>query len=76
MSRSVPQIAARLIGLSESELALIDRIIERVQRGRATYGAWDAAAERRDLPSERLEELLDALVYAAMADLLGVGDVK
>ncbi len=48
------------------ELALLVELKARILRGRATYGDWTVANERRDLDREQMEEHLDGMVYGAM----------
>ena len=50
------------------ELFLLAELKTRILRGRATYGDWTVANERRDLDREQLEEHLDGMVYGATAD--------
>ncbi len=53
------------------ELFLLAELKTRILRGRATYGDWTVANERRDLDREQLEEHLDGMVYGAMRTVKG-----
>ena len=55
----------------EHEIRIIDLLIDRLARGRGTYGPGEAT-DGRDHPAEALEEVVDALHYCA-AELLRLG---
>lgn len=55
--------AASILG--DDELELLAVIAERLAEGRRRYGELRPASDRRDFAHEALEEVADALVYAA-----------
>jgi hypothetical protein len=50
-------------------MATMTAAFDRLKGGRKVYGAFSPATDRRDLPREAEEELLDAIVYAYLAIL-------
>jgi hypothetical protein len=55
--------------LGGEELAVLRWIAVRLLAGQQTYGRLDLAHDRRDFDRERGEELADAVVYSAMAEV-------
>ena len=51
--------------LGPDELRVLVLVAERLATGRRRYGPLDLAGDRRDFQGEALEEVADALVYAA-----------
>jgi len=68
------EITKRLLRLPGDELALVEAMLDRLDLGRSSYGAWLASQESRDLARERLEELLDAAWYSATMDAMRRAD--
>lgn len=56
----------RIRSLPEDEEEITTTLLERLERGRREYGAWDVH-DGRDYESEALEEMLDGLHYLAAA---------
>ena len=56
-------LSDRIAALPERERQIISAIVERLERGRRDYGPWGRRG--RDYRREMLEEVYDALVYAA-----------
>jgi len=50
-------------------MAVMTAAFDRLKAGQKLYGTFDAATDRRNLPGEAEEELLDAIVYAYLAIL-------
>jgi hypothetical protein len=63
-SRRLLELAAHLRG---DELGVLVLVAERLVKGRAQYGTLRVATDNRSFPNEALEEVADALVYAAVA---------
>ena len=59
-------IAERITALKEDERAILERLLERIEQGRTSYGPWKVT-DGRDYPKEALDEVLDALHYCAAA---------
>jgi len=57
--------------LGADELGVLLLVAERLRIGRQRYGALDVASDHRDFELESLEEIADALVYAACGLLRG-----
>ncbi len=55
--------------LGEDELRILVVLAERLRLGRERYGEWIATTDSRDYYRERSEELLDAAIYGAMAQV-------
>jgi hypothetical protein len=55
--------------LGAEELAVLRWIAVRLLAGQQSYGRLDLAHDGRDFARERAEELADAVVYSAMAEL-------
>jgi hypothetical protein len=51
--------------LGDTERAVLQLVAERLKDGQERYGRFDLATDRRDFRHESLEEIADALVYAA-----------
>jgi hypothetical protein len=58
-----------LADLGDDELAVLGALARRLLEGSRRYGALDLAGDRRDWRRERAEELADALVYGAFAEV-------
>lgn len=58
-----------LAQLNEDERAVLTRIAVRLLRGQQTYGKLEIANDGRDFMAELREELDDALVYSAIAQI-------
>ena len=54
---------------SIDELRVMCAVAKRLETGRARYGLLDLAADPRDWQRELAEELLDAVIYAAIVRL-------
>jgi hypothetical protein len=63
------QLDATLDELGTEELMVLTLLARRLLEGQATYGHLDLEHDVRDLEAERGDELADALVYTAMAEL-------
>ena len=57
------------LGLSAGDI--VQRSSERLDLGHQRYGELSLASDTRDWSKEMVEELLDALVYGACAELRG-----
>lgn len=55
--------------LGPQEIQLLCFLADRLLEGQARYGQLDVTRDHRDFEKERAEELADALVYTAMAEL-------
>ena len=68
-------LAERLVeicaDLGADEMRVLVLVAERLAKGRQRYGALDVATDRRDFRHESLEEIADALVYAACGLMRG-----
>jgi len=51
--------------LGADELRVLLLVAERLRAGQWRYGRFDLGSDRRDFGHEALEEIADALVYAA-----------
>lgn len=60
----IKSIAARIELLEGDELAMVDRLLARLEQGRKDYGVWDVNDDRNN-STEALEEICDALHYCA-----------
>jgi len=61
---------AKLVALlGDDELGVLVWLADRLLVGQGQYGRLDLAADGRDFERERAEELADALVYTACAEL-------
>ena len=68
--RSVTDALATIVDLlGPDERRVLAWIARRLLAGQASYGRLDLANDRRDFERERAEELADALVYSAMAEV-------
>jgi hypothetical protein len=67
--RLVLAINGRLAGMSVDELRVINHVASRIERGRVSYGPLDIDADKRDWLLELDQELVDAVVYAAIERL-------
>jgi hypothetical protein len=56
--------ADRYDALCEDEKAIIETVMDRLEQGREVYGPWDVD-DGRNCPEEALQEVIDALHYAA-----------
>lgn len=63
--------AVRRLPYYEQVWRLIDRMTKRLVMGRTKYGPLQMGADQRRWSDELRDELLDALVYAALAKLTG-----
>jgi hypothetical protein len=61
-----PCVSERFAALGPDERALMGLLLDRMEAGAKTYGRWNIA-DGRDYPGEALEEVIDALHYAAAA---------
>ena len=68
MAERLAEICAE-VGTDELRVLLL--VAERLATGRRRYGRFDLATDRRDFTHESLEEIADALVYAACALMRG-----
>lgn len=59
--------------LGTEELRVLVLVAERLRVGQRRYGRFDLATDRRDFHHEALEEVADALVYAACGLMRGRG---
>jgi hypothetical protein len=58
------------LGRDERRVLLV--LAKRLHAGQEAYGRLDVASDRRDWRRERAEELADALVYGAIAEVADV----
>lgn len=63
------ELITRAAGLGADELRVLIALATRLQRGSYTYGAMNLSKETRNLPKEREEELMDAIIYHVMEGL-------
>lgn len=61
------RVLAALVDLAGDDLEVLALVAEGLQRGRAVYGEFNLAHDPRDMTSEALAEVRDALVYVAAA---------
>jgi len=61
---SVERIVARIEALQADERTIIETLLDRMERGRETYGPWNVN-DGRDYRAEVFEEIIDALHYCA-----------
>ena len=59
-------IARRIAALKDDEQAIIEKLLDRLEKGQESYGPWKVA-DGRDYPNEALDEVIDALHYCAAA---------
>jgi hypothetical protein len=59
-------IAERLTRCSEDERAVVERVVQGIERGRSVYGPMNLATDKRDLIAEADDEARDWLIYRAM----------
>jgi hypothetical protein len=57
--------------LGDDERAVLQLVAERLHTGQQRYGRFDVATDRRDFRHESVEEVADALVYAACGLMRG-----
>jgi hypothetical protein len=70
MAERLVEIGAEL---GTDELRVLLLVAERLRTGQRRYGRFDLAADRRNFHHEALEEIADALVYAACGLMRGHG---
>nr|HMR04434.1 hypothetical protein [Polyangiaceae bacterium] len=63
------ELDAIAVSLGADELRVLVFVAGRLAHGRECYGELDVATDGRDFRQERAEELADALVYSACAEL-------
>jgi hypothetical protein len=63
------ELIAIAAGLNADELRVLVFVAVRLALGRECYGPLDVASDVRDFKRERAEEIADALVYSACAEL-------
>jgi hypothetical protein len=68
MAERLVEICAEL---GPGELRVLVLVAERLRTGQRRYGRFDLGTDRRDFRHESLEEVADALVYAACGLLRG-----
>ena len=56
---------------SPDELRVLLAVAQRLELGRVRYGSLDLSSDGRDWSRELSEELVDAVIYAAIAKLAG-----
>lgn len=66
----IGNLICKLGECSNDELLIVRSVLSRLALGRERYGAWVADGEPRNFKRERTEEILDALVYGAMMDVV------
>jgi len=64
-------IGEHLEQCSDDELRIVGAVCKRLEIGRERYGRLELETDRRDWPRELGEELLDAVIYAAIVRLTG-----
>ncbi len=62
-------LLATIAALGPDERRVLAVLARRLLAGQRAYGRLDAAADGRDWRRERAEELADALVYGAIAEV-------
>lgn len=65
------RLMATAADLGADELRVLLLVAERLAKGRQRYGELELGSDRRDFSHESLEEIADALVYAACALVRG-----
>ena len=60
---------ALCVELGDEELAVLVALSRRLLAGQRAYGRLDLAHDARDFRRERAEELEDALIYTAIAEV-------
>ena len=63
-------IIERVESLQADERAIVERLLDRLEQGRETYGPW-RVNDGRDYRAEALDEIIDALHYCAAALVRG-----
>ena len=58
------KLAKRIDALEDDEKAIVEVLLDRLEKGRKTYGPWKVD-DGRDLKKEAFEEVIDALHYCA-----------
>ena len=58
------KLTMRIEALAEDEKAIVEILLDRLEKGRKTYGPW-RVNDGRDLNKEAFEEVIDALHYCA-----------
>lgn len=72
----VRSIAARLMAAEHDVARIVDRILIRLERGRAENGDLEIATDRRDWREERAQEFEDALVYTVIEELRRLDSIR
>jgi hypothetical protein len=62
-------LESTVASLGIEETIVLAHLARRLMTGQQTYGHMQLAVDRRDFERERGNELADALVYTAMAEL-------
>jgi hypothetical protein len=68
MAERLVEICAEL---GADELRVVILVAERLRVGQRRYGRFDVGTDRRDFHHEAIEEVADALVYAACGLMRG-----
>ncbi len=58
------QLAKRIAGLEADEREILEAMLDRLEKGRQTYGPW-LVNDGRNYRSEAFSEVIDALHYCA-----------
>lgn len=61
------EVIAAMLGFSEGERAIVQSVIDGLERGRSVYGPLDLSTDERDFRVEATEELRDAVIYLTAA---------
>jgi hypothetical protein len=69
-------MAERLTRCSDDERAVVERIVEGIEKGRSVYGPMNLATDKRDLISEASDEARDWLIYRAMLAVQRRGETR
>jgi hypothetical protein len=69
------KLADRIAALPADERAIMDALLERLEKGREVYGPW-RVDDDRDYRVETWEEIIDALHYCAALIVRDRGEGK
>ena len=64
----------KVMSLREDEIAIVEALLDRLERGRKDYGPWKVD-DGRNYPKEALAEVVDALHYCA-AELVKIAKIQ
>jgi hypothetical protein len=74
LSADVEDLFDVVCSLGRTEQRVLLYIARRMSKGQAVYGELNLISDRRDWNKERAEELADAVIYQAIADVAKSND--